>query len=111
MTHGKDAPTTTGECRQDDEFMGHSSHPGVGRIDIANASRTGSPARREAWPRCPNSGSEQAVAGPENHVLELRWARSPLLLAGAGLVIGVLRTSLWSWCSSSLIRPRQSPSV
>jgi len=30
------------------------------------------------------------VAGPENHVLELRWSRSPLLLAGAGLVIGVL---------------------
>jgi hypothetical protein len=30
------------------------------------------------------------VSVPENHVLELRWSRSPLLLAGAGLVIGIL---------------------
>ena len=30
------------------------------------------------------------MTGPENHLLELRRARSPLVLAGAGLVIGIL---------------------
>jgi hypothetical protein len=50
-------PTTASECRQNDEFMRHSSQPGVGGSNSERLKdRVISAARSMA--RCPNSGSE-----------------------------------------------------